>query len=439
VPLSRFVFERAAALGDAPALVDGASGRALSFREVADGVRAVAAGLRRRGFRKGDVCAIFCPNLPEYALAFHGVASAGGVNTTVNALYVAEEVGAQQRDSGARFLLTVPALLGRARAAAAGSAVEEIFVVGEADGATPFWELLRGGGAAGEVELDPRVDPVALPYSSGTTGLPKGVRLSHRNLVANLCQLLPIHRFAERSRLVGVLPFFHIYGQTVIMNLALRSGATVVTMPRFELEAFLGLLERHRAARVHVAPPMVLALARHPLVDRYDLSGLGQVFSGAAPLAAELERACSERIGCPVVQGYGLTETSPVTHVTPDDVGAARPGSVGPPAPGTECRIVEPDSGADLQPGQTGEVWIRGPQVMSGYLNDPEATARTLTEGGWLRTSDLAYADQDGYLYIVRPAQGADQVQGLSGAAGAARGAAARAPSRRRRGRRPEP
>jgi acyl-CoA synthetase (AMP-forming)/AMP-acid ligase II len=227
------------------------------------------------------------------------------------------------------------------------------------------------------------------------------VRLSHRNLVANLCQLLPIHRFGEGSRLVGVLPFFHIYGQTVIMNLALRSGATVVTMPRFELEDFLGLIERHRAARVHVAPPMVLALARHPLVARYDLSSLAQVFSGAAPLGADLERACSARLGCPVVQGYGLTETSPVTHVTPDDDGAARGGSVGPPAPGTECRIVDPERAADLGPGDTGEVWIRGPQVMGGYLNDPEATAQTLGEDGWLRTGDLAYADGDGYLYIV--------------------------------------
>jgi len=187
----------------------------------------------------------------------------------------------------------------------------------------------------------------------------------------------------------------------VVMNAVLRNGATLVTMPRFDLEGYLALVQAHRATKAHLVPPIVLALAKSPLVERYDLSSLQLVNSGAAPLSAELAQAAAARVGCPVVQGYGMTESSPVTHVTPLDPARHRLGSIGPPVPNTECRIVDLSSGAELGPGEEGEVCVRGPQVMRGYLDDPEATAATVDPDGWLHTGDVGRADEDGYVVLV--------------------------------------
>jgi acyl-CoA synthetase (AMP-forming)/AMP-acid ligase II len=187
----------------------------------------------------------------------------------------------------------------------------------------------------------------------------------------------------------------------VIMNQALRTGATVVTMPRFDLDGFLAVLERHRVTKVHLVPPIILALAKHPSVEGRDLSSLKWINSGAAPLSAELAAACAERLGCLVVQGYGLTETSPVTHAVPVEREENRPGSIGPPIPSTECKVADLLDGRDLGPGEDGEVWIRGPQVMQGYLGDDEATANTLDDEGWLHTGDIGHADEDGWFYLV--------------------------------------
>jgi acyl-CoA synthetase (AMP-forming)/AMP-acid ligase II len=227
------------------------------------------------------------------------------------------------------------------------------------------------------------------------------VMLTHRNVVANLCQIRAVQTLGEEDTVVGVLPFFHIYGMTVIMNQALRTGATVVTMPRFDLDGFLELLERHRVTKVHLVPPIILALAKHPSVEGRDLSSLKWINSGAAPLSAELADACAERLGCLVVQGYGLTETSPVTHAVPVEREENRPGSIGPPIPSTECKVADLLDGRDLGPGEDGEVWIRGPQVMPGYLGDEEATANTLDGDGWLHTGDIGHADEDGWFYLV--------------------------------------
>jgi acyl-CoA synthetase (AMP-forming)/AMP-acid ligase II len=399
VPLTPLVLRRSAELADKPALIDGPTGRVLSYGALAGAIDRAAAGLARRGFRKGDVFAIYSPNLPEYAVAFHAVATLGGVVTTANPLLTADELAEQLRDAGATMLLTVPPHLEKARAAAEQAHVDEVFVLGDAEGATPFAALLREDGQAPSVSIDPREDLVALPYSSGTTGLPKGVMLTHHNLVANVCQIEVADGMAERDTLIGILPFFHIYGLVVIMNKALHAGATVVTMPRFELEPFLQLMQDHRVTRGYLVPPIVLALAKHPLVDNYDLSALELILSGAAPLSANVAQACAERLGCRVKQGYGLTETSPVTHVTPDD--RIKPGSIGPCVPNTECLVVDAASGAKLAPGEQGELWIRGPQVMRGYLNQPDATAATIDAEGWLHTGDIGYVDEDGYFYIT--------------------------------------
>jgi acyl-CoA synthetase (AMP-forming)/AMP-acid ligase II len=224
--------------------------------------------------------------------------------------------------------------------------------------------------------------------------------LSHRNLVANLCQVQAAFPIEADDTLIGALPFFHIFGMTVIMNHGLRAGATIVTMPRFDLEQFLELIERHAVTRACVVPPIALALAKHPAVEGRDLSAMRTIQSGAAPLGAELAEQVAERIGCVVVQGYGLTETSPVTHMIRPH-GKNPPGSIGRPVAQTECRIVDPVGGIDVDAGERGELWIRGPQVMRGYLHNPDATAETIDAHGWLRTGDVAIRDEDGYFRIV--------------------------------------
>jgi acyl-CoA synthetase (AMP-forming)/AMP-acid ligase II len=401
VPLTHFVLARAGGLGDKPALIDGPSGRTISYAKLADSVRVAAAGLAERGFGKGDVFAHYAPNLPEYAVAFHAVATVGGVNTTANPLLTADELTRQLRDCGARLLVTVPDQLENATAAAQAAGVQEVFVYGEADDATPFASLLQGAGEPPEVAIDAANDLVALPYSSGTTGLSKGVMLTHRNLVANICQYSGLFHTSESDRSIAVLPFFHIYGLVCLMNTVLERGATIVTMPRFELAEFLRVIQDYRITRALVVPPIVLALAKHPLVDEFDLSSLQFMGSGAAPLSAELEVACGERLGCRMQQGYGLTETSPVTHTVPEDLAGQMPGSIGPPVPNTECRIVDVASDEDVPDGEPGELLIRGPQVMKGYLNNPEATALAIDPDGWLHTGDIALIDEHGAVRIV--------------------------------------
>ncbi|HEV2912533.1 MAG TPA: 4-coumarate--CoA ligase family protein [Pyrinomonadaceae bacterium] len=402
VALTEFVLRGAGRWSSKPALIDGQTGRHITYGELADSVRRAAAGLSARGLRKGEVCAIYSPNCPEYAIAFHAVASLGGVNTTINPVYTVEEVAHQLRDAQAVYLLTVPQLVDKAREAArAATGVREIFVFGEAEGATAFAALLETEEEPPSVEIDPREDLVALPYSSGTTGLPKGVMLTHRNLVANLLQVEALRIVAHDDTLICVLPMFHIYGMVVIMNLGLSAGATIITVPRFEMEQFLKLSEEHGVTLAHLVPPIVLALAKNPIIEQYDLSRLKTIFSGAAPLGEDLTRACQERLGCRVIQGYGMTETSPAALITPFETTASKPGSVGICVPNTECKLVSTEDGTEQGLKGRGEIWIRGPQVMKGYLNRPEATAQTVDADGWLHTGDIAYADEDGHFYIV--------------------------------------
>lgn len=401
VSLPEFVLAGAGRQGDKPAIVDAATGRGYTYAEIDTNRRRLAAGLAARGLTKGEVVAILCPNLPEYPIAFLGVATAGGVNTTLNPLYTADEIGFQLRDSGARFLITVPALLDKAREAAAKASVEEVYVIGEAEGATPFTSLYGDLGATPQITFDPAEDLVALPYSSGTTGFSKGVMLTHRNLVANLCQTGAVQSITEDEKVIAVLPFFHIYGMVVIMLQTLWRGATVVAMPRFELEPALKAIQDYRISRLYFAPPIVVALAKHPAVAAYDMSSVKLVFSGAAPLDAETAELCSRRIGCRVSQGYGMTEASPVTHSVPDWAEKVIPGSVGPCVPNTECKVIDIATGEELGVGQDGEIWIRGPQIMKGYLNNIEATRESLDADGFYHTGDIGHADQNGEFYIV--------------------------------------
>jgi acyl-CoA synthetase (AMP-forming)/AMP-acid ligase II len=391
--ITDLVLAHAARLRDKPALVDAASGRGLSYGELEAGIRAGAARLAATGFGRGSALAILMPNCPAYAIAFHAATLAGGAVTTINPGYTAREIHAQLLDAGAIRLVTVPALLDAARAAAEGTAVEAIEVIGDE--------------GPSEIALQPTARPsfavpdgvAALPYSSGTTGLSKGVMLTHRNLIANVLQVNQAISVGEPDVVMAVLPFFHIYGMQVMMNSGLSVGATLVTMPRFDLELFLRSHAQYRITATYVAPPIVVALAKHPMVAQFDLSSLRFMLSGAAPLSAATAAEAAARVGCPVVQGYGMTELSPVSHFTPPH--RDRPGAAGLLVANTECRIVDPATGESLGPDRDGELWIRGPQVMAGYLNQPAATAATLDAEGWLHTGDIAHVDADGYLYVV--------------------------------------
>ena len=396
VPLTSYVLAKAADQEDKPALIDGGTGRVMTYGGLDRAVRSLAGGLLASGFAKGDVLAIMAPNVPEYAVVFHAAAMAGGAVTTINPTYTETELNTQLHDSGARILVTIPSLVPMAERARAGTRVAEICVLGEAPGARTIKGLF-GAPLAEHVPVEPD-DVVALPYSSGTTGLCKGVMLTQRNMVANIAQMLATLQIEPDERLVAVLPFFHIYGMQVLMNCSLRAGATVVTLPRFDLEQFLRVHQDYRITRSFVAPPIVLALAKHPLVDQFDLSMLTQILCAAAPLKVDLADECSKRLGCEVVQGYGMTELSPASHITPP--GWFKPGSVGVTVPNTQTRIVDPASGADVGLGEEGEIWVRGPQVMKGYLDNPQATAMMIT-GGWLHTGDLGRIDADGHLYVV--------------------------------------
>jgi acyl-CoA synthetase (AMP-forming)/AMP-acid ligase II len=405
LPIHQAVLGRAAEFGDAPALIDGTDGTTLTYQQVDRFHRRVAAGLAAAGVRKGDVLALHSPNTVAFPLAFYAATRAGASVTTVHPLATAEEFAGQLTDSAARWIVTVSPLLDSARRAAGlAGGVREIFVCDSAPGHRSLADMLAATAPEPSVAIDPVTDVAALPYSSGTTGTPKGVMLTHRQIATNLAQLHPAMPAEPGDRVLAVLPFFHIYGLTALMNAPLRQGATVVVLPRFDLEPFLAAIQHHRITDLYVAPPIVLALAKHPLVAQYDLSSLRRIVSAAAPLDARLAAACSRRLGLPPVgQAYGMTELSPGTHVVPRDaMAAAPPGTVGKLIAGTEMRIVSlDDPGEDLGTGESGEILIRGPQVMKGYLGRPEATVAMIDADGWLHTGDVGHVDAEGWLFIV--------------------------------------
>ncbi|PJF09499.1 AMP-binding protein [Pseudorhodobacter sp. MZDSW-24AT] len=397
VSITDCLFDGLSAEPDRVVLIDGPTGRSLTGADLMAQIRRLAGGLVAQGFGAGQVVALMAPNMPEYAVVFHAVAYAGGTITTLNPTYTAPEIRHQLTDAGATLLVTVAAFLPEARAAVEGTAVRRIVVIDGAEG-HPVLADLMGAPLAAQVPVDLARHVVVLPYSSGTTGLPKGVMLSHRNLVVNVDQARAVIRVVPGERTVAFLPFFHIYGMNVLMNMHLVAGAGLVTMPRFDLAAFLGHVQQHKVRMVMAVPPVVLAMAKHPLVADYDLSSLEVLVSAAAPLGAELSEACSARLTALTMQGYGMTELSPISHFSNE--AHAKPGAVGVTVPNTLCKVIHPETGAALPVGEEGELCIKGPQVMLGYLNNPEATARTIDAEGWLHTGDIAAFDAEGQLYI---------------------------------------
>ena len=399
VPVADFVLARAAARGSRPALIDAVTGRTITYEQLPTLVDRAAAALAALGLRKGGVCAIFSRNTPDYAVAVLAIARLGAIVTTINTLATPADLEKQLRDSGSKILIVSPEGLTHDSSARPDTVTDP----GHDSDALriSFHDLTNGSGSPPHVSIDPD-DVVALPYSSGTTGLPKGVMLTHRNLVANMLQVdASSHLRDGEDTLIAFLPFFHIYGLEVIMLLGLWSGATIVVMPKFDLEQYLDLVERHRATVLHVVPPIVLAIAKSPAAAARDFSSVRKLFSGAAPLGADVTEACCARVGCVLQQGYGMTEASPATHTSSDVAGRIKPGSVGTLVANTECRIVDPATRQDVRPGEDGEIWVRGPQVMLGYFNRPADTRATIDEDGWLRTGDIGHADPDGHFFVV--------------------------------------
>lgn len=406
VGLPEFLFSDLGEHADRIALIDGPSGRQMTFAELAGAVDRFAAALGERGLGKGDVIALFAPNNPYYPVVFHGALAAGVAVTTLNSLYTPDEVAYQLRDSGAKMLVTISPFLDRARAALReeGLAVTEVVLLDDArdDASTPMPEgtladLLTTTAERPQVQLSGD-DVAALPYSSGTTGRAKGVVLTHRNLVANLLQFAEMQQTTSESKILAVLPFFHIYGMTVMMNNGIYQRATVVTMPKFDLAEFLRIISEHRVDRVYIAPPIAVALAKHPMVEQYDIDCVKVIFSGAAALDADLGHKVAKRLNCTVYQGYGMTELSPVSHAMPEDRPDMDLSSIGVALPNIECKLVDPETGEESA---RGELWVKGPNVMREYLNNPEATAATLDDDGYLHTGDVATVTDEGVFYIV--------------------------------------
>ncbi len=401
ISLTGLLLRHAETLADKPALIDGTDGHNYSYGQLAAAVRAVAAGLALRGFGKGDVLAIYSTGSPEYIITLLAVWSIGGATTTINPLYTAGELAYQLKDAGAAYIVTNPDLLPKVREATSDLPVRELFTFGGVEGTTPFHSLLDDPGQPPAVAINPREDTAVLLYSSGTTGFPKGVMLTHRNLVANICQAQPLMHASPDDVLIDALPYFHIAAWVVFFHMGLYCGGTVVTLPRLDLAQFLQTVQDYGVTRTLLVPPVLVALAKQPIVDDYDLSKFKVIIVGAAPLAESVARACEQRIGCVVQQVYGLTETSPLTHMNPEDTDRIKLASVGTCVPNTECKVMDVATGTELGPNEQGELWVRGPQIMKGYLNRPDATQATIDAEGWMRTGDVGYADADSYFYIV--------------------------------------
>ncbi|CAD5181876.1 unnamed protein product [Musa acuminata subsp. malaccensis] len=411
IPLHTYCFERIAQFAHRPCVIDGATGAVLTYAEVDAAARRFAAGLHGVGIRRGDVFMILLRNSPEFVIAFLAASYGGAVATTANPFYTPGEIHKQAVGSGARLIITESCYVDKIREFARERGVT-IVTVGDGpapEGCRSFADLMRtDAGALPAVEFDPN-DVVALPYSSGTTGLPKGVMLTHRSLITSVAQQVdgdnPNLYLHEDDVLLCVLPLFHIYSLNSVLLCGLRVGATILIMRRFDVGPLLELVQRYQVTIAPFVPPIVLEFVKSPLVDGYDLSSIRMVMSGAAPMGKELEDKFMAKLpNAQLGQGYGMTEAGPVLSMClafakePFEVKSGACGSV---VRNAEMKIVDPETGASLGPNQRGEICIRGAQIMKGYINDPEATKNTIDKDGWLHTGDIGYVDDDDEVFIV--------------------------------------
>ena len=381
-----------------------AGGKEYSYQWLEENSSAFAASLARLGVEPQDHIALWMKNSLEYVLSFYGILKAGGVVVPVSIHYGEREVLHQLRETKVKGLITSDHLY-----AQVGNLLSEIqglrFVVIEGQGEPPsniipFSSLLGGSNRLDcSIGIDPKERIAVLPFSSGTTGLPKGVMLTHFNLLSCLYQVVQVHEISSTDIMINQLPFFHIYGMTVLMGSSIMAGATQVLASRFRpTDEFLSLFETYRPTLFFTVPLIIQEFYHHPKVMIMDWTRLRYINAGGAILSPEVQERFTQITGVPVMVGYGLTESSPTTHVTP--IGKIKVGSIGLPLSLTEDKIVDPETGDELRPREIGELWVRGPQVMKGYFNNPEATAQTV-RNGWLRTGDLAWKDEEGYVFIV--------------------------------------
>ncbi len=394
IPLPELARRAAEQFRDKPALI-GADGTTRTYGRVLSDARKIARLLQDNGVEKGNKVGIFSPNHVDYAAVFYGSLLAGATVTTLNPLYTAHEIETQLADAEAVVLFAFSPM-----AAAAEEARRNLPLLREIFPIDALPDVL--GGVSEEyrpVPINPREDVAVLPYSSGTTGLPKGVMLTHFNITSNVKQGLATRSLTSDMVGLWTLPLFHIYGMTVLMSGAVSLGGTGIVMPRFDVEQMLHLIEKHRVTDIYLAPPAILAMTNVPNPSRFDTSSLQLIGSGAAPLPLEVGERARSMYKCIVTQGYGMTETSPTTNANPLE--RIKLESSGPPVPDTLEKIVSLDTGEELPLGEVGELLVKGPQVMKGYWKNPKETADCLSEDGWLRTGDIARFDEDCYIYLV--------------------------------------
>jgi long-chain acyl-CoA synthetase len=405
--------------------------RKRTYKSISDDAWRFANGLRRLGLQKGDRVALLLPNTPQFVVAFYGALRAGAIVVPCNPVYTPTELHHQLADSGARFVVVLSRLYPVVKAARPGTEVDHVIVTNIKEEMPPLTRALftlakekKGGhrqpfkGDPGAVAfrevLSAPAEPFAegtgpddvalLQYTGGTTGISKGAMLSHRALVANTlqCRAWFTNLRDGQDAAVALMPFFHVYGLTVVMSLAVEAGATLILEPQFELERLLKDIQRYRPKLFSGAPRIYNAINNSPLAAKYDLRSIEACISGSAPLLVETHRRFVELTGARLVEGYGLTEAAPVTHCNPIfGKGKQKIGTIGVPFPDVESRIVDAETGEREMPiGEPGELVLRGPQLMDGYYQRPDETAQTIRDG-WLHTGDIATVDADGYVTIV--------------------------------------
>jgi len=400
-PLRRSAQEYAQKIG---VITPEAGGKEYSYEWLDEKSSALAASLASVGVKPQDRVALWIRNSMEYILSFYGILKARAVVVPVSTHYGEREVLHQLRKTEVKGLITSDNLYAQVK-----NLIPEVqglrFIVLEGQGemsssTIPFSSLLEGPKRLDlSIGIDPKETIAVLPFSSGTTGLPKGVMLTHFNLLSCLYQVVQVHEISSNDVMINQLPFFHIYGMTVLMGTSVMAGATQVLASRFRpVDEFLSLFETYRPSLFFTVPLIVQEFCHHPKVPSMDWTRLRYVNAGGAILSPDVQERFTRITGVPVMVGYGLTESSPTTHVTP--IGRIKNGSIGLPLSLTEDKIVDPETETELRTREVGELWVRGPQVMKGYYNDPEATAQTVVNG-WLRTGDLAWKDEEGYVFIV--------------------------------------